>query len=161
MIEWDRESAYLFFPKGSQAGIKTRDLGENTLYDGASNPFRGYEYQVQLKMGLAVADDRAVQRLANIESAGLGGGGSANNLTEAGVINLLVKAKNQLPKMGTRNTVLYVNRTTKTQMDVWALDKSNAYFTMESLQNGSMQTRFQGIPVRVIEQIGIEESAVS
>lgn len=147
MIEWGRQSAYLFYPKNSQAGITSKDLGEATLYDASSNPYRGYEYQVQLKSGIAVADDRAVQRLASIEASG-----TSNNLTADTVVDNMVYMKNALPRMG-KNAVIYANRTTKSQMDIWALDKTNAYFTMETLQDGSMQNRFQGIPIRMIEQI--------
>lgn len=155
LVEWGKNTAYLFYPKGSEAGIRTVDLGENTLYDASSNPYRGYEYQVQMKIGLAVPDDRAVQRLANIESAG-----TANNLRAEAVTSNLTIMVDKLPNYG-RNACLYVNRTTKGQIDVWAQDKGNGAYTIQTFEDGTMLTRFQGVPIKVIEQILDTETAIS
>lgn len=155
MIETGPDAAYLIYPQGSTAGIRRESHEWMTFEDASGNPYRGWEEQVQLGIGLAIADDRAAQRLANIDPAG-----GTNGLDGTGKVNDLVKMRNNLPRMG-RNSNLYVNRTTKAQMDIWALDKANAYFTMDTLQNGSVQTRFQGIPVRVLEQILDTEAQVS
>jgi hypothetical protein len=156
MVEWGRDSAHLFYPKGSEAGIMSKALGENTLYDSSSKPYRGYEYQVQVKIGMAIPDeDRAVHRLANIESAG-----TTANLRASGVAENLILLQAQLPRFG-RDSVIYVNRTTKGQFDVWAHDKSNAYFTLDVLQDGTNITRFNGAPIAVIEQILDTEAALT
>lgn len=155
MVEWGRDAAYLIYPKGSSAGIMSKDLGENTVYDGSSNPYRAYEHQVQLQLGLAVADDRAVQQIVNMESAG-----TSNNFEEDAVTASLARRVSKLPKMG-ENAVIYVNRTLMGQLTVWALNKNNGSYSVETLANGTMLMRFQGIPVKLIEQIVDTESAVS
>lgn len=155
MVETGPDAAYLVYPQNSTAGIKRDSHGWQTLYDGSGKPFRGWEEQVQLGIGLAIADDTCVQRLANVDPAG-----GTNGLDGTGKINNLVKMRNNLRRMG-KQAVIFMNRTTKAQADIWALDKGNAYFTMETLQNGSVQTRFQGIPIRMLEQIADTEAQVS
>lgn len=155
LIETGKNAFYLFYPKGSSAGIKTKDIGEATLYDASSNPYRGYEYQVQMKFGMAIPDDRAIKRLANIESTG-----ESNNIRADAVTANLTLLTDQLPSFG-RNAVVLANRTTKGQMDVWALNKSNAAYTLQQLEDGTMITRFNGMPVIIAEAILDTESALT
>jgi hypothetical protein len=166
MIEFGEDSIYGIYPPNTPAGLSVRDLGETTkeLASGTSATGANYLYQVLRTMlrwylGLQVADERCVQRIANINPTAL----STANFDE----NIFIQAKNQLPRFGEApGTVILVNRNLKTQIDIRAVSqKINTYFTPPS--NGTMDvfgkavTRFQNIPIYVAEKILSTESVVT
>lgn len=154
MVEWGFNTTHLVYPKGSASvGLFEKDHGKLRVTDSAGNPFSAYVNQFKWEYGLVVKDDRAIQRLCNITAAG--GSTSLDNATK---IRELVKAKNLLPRMG-RNAVMYCDRSVKAQFDIYALEKTNGFY-MESNITGSPLTMFQGIPIRMVEQL-VAESAVS
>jgi hypothetical protein len=88
-------------------------------------------------------------------------GGAANFDEE-----VLIQLKNQLPGLGEDpGTVIFCNRTVKTQMDIRAVSqKTNTYFTQDPATGdvwGRPVTRFQGIPVMVAEKITNTETGLS
>lgn len=152
MVEWDELAAYLIHPKGfGNGGIKTSDKGRIRVTDSSNNPFWAYAEQIKLQLGLAVVDDRAVQRFVNIEASG-----TSNNFidTSNGKHHELVYARNRLPNMGMDgNTYIYVNRTVKSQFDIFAMDKANGFYTVADGITGEPLTTFQGIPIMMMESI--------
>jgi len=166
MIEFGDDSVYGIYPPNTPAGLSVRDLGEVTkeLASGTSATGANYLYQVLRTMlrwylGIQIADERCVQRIANINPVALAG----NNFDE----NIFIEAKNWLPRAGEApGTVILVNRALKTQIDIRAVtQKINTYFTPPS--NGTMDvfgkavTRFQNIPIYVAEKILSTESVVT
>ena len=166
MIEFGDDSVYGIYPPNTPAGLSVRDLGEVTkeLASGTTAVGMNYLYQVLRTMlrwylGIQIADERAVQRIANINPTAL----SSNNFDE----NVFIEAKNWLPRAGEApGTVILVNRDLKTQIDIRAVSqKINTYFTPPS--NGSMDvfgkavTRFQNIPIYTAEKILSTESVVT
>lgn len=155
LIEWGLRAVHLIYPMGQPSGIFQKNWGELPVGDETNGTKVMWLYQLMLEFGQAVQDDDAVQRLANIESSG-----TSNNLLASNAMLNLVAAKNDLPKMG-RNAVMYVNRDLKTQFDWYAMNHSNVNFTIETLANYDTITRFQGIPIRMVEQILSTETAIS
>ena len=154
-IEWGFDTVHLVFPKNAtNIGLDERDMGKMRVTDSANNPFMAYVNQMKWQYGLVVKDPRAAQRLCNIDPAG--GSESMDNATE---IRKLVQAKNRLPRMG-RNAVIYAQRDTKSQFDIYALEKQNGFY-MQSNITGAPLTMFQGIPIRMVEQILTTEDDVS
>jgi len=105
-------------------------------------------------MGLVVEDERCVQRMVNIEVSG-----TEHTLD----LSILVQLINQLPSMGNApGTRIYCPLSIKTQFDILALDRNNAYFTQDAQGDvwGRRVTRFQGIPIEVAEMIDITETAI-
>jgi hypothetical protein len=166
MIEFGDDTFYGIYPPNSPAGLSVRDLGEVTkeLAAGTGATGANYLYQVLRTMlrwylGIQIADERCVQRIANINPTALAG----NNFDE----NIFIEAKNWLPRGGEApGTVILVNRAIKTQIDIRAVSqKLNTYFTPPS--NGTMDvfgkavTRFQNIPIYVAEKILSTESVVT
>jgi hypothetical protein len=149
LIEYGISQYYLIYPKNSQAGIEEEDQGKDRVYDADNNPYMAYINQVKVMFGHVVADPRAVQRLANIESAG-----ASNNLVDPNQIRELVYAKSRLPAMGV-GAVMYVNRYTKAQVDIWALEKSNGFYMKEDI-SGEPLAMFQEMPVRMLEALALE-----
>jgi len=166
MIEFGDDSVYGIYPPNTPAGLNVRDLGEVTkeTSSATTTPSANYLYQVLRTMlrwylGIQIADERCVQRIANINPTALSG----NNFDE----NIFIEAKNQLPRFGEApGTVILVNRNLKTQIDIRAVSqKINTYFTPPS--NGTMDvfgkavTRFQNIPIYVAEKILSTETVVT
>lgn len=156
MVEWGKGTAHLIYPRGSKkVGIDVNKMGKQRVTDSSGNPYMAYVTQFKMQFGLVVKDDRAVQRVANVESSG-----STNNLLATGNMEKLIYARNRLPKMGS-NAVIYVNRDLKSQFDIWAFNKTNINFTVEQMKDGTPITKFQGIPIRHVDQMLNTESAIS
>jgi hypothetical protein len=157
MIEWNDINAYLIYPRGSGSmGVSVVDHGKQRVTDSNNKPYYAYASQIKIELGMAIADDRAVQRLANIETDG-----STNNLISAdSQMHAVIRARTRLPNMGMDgNTFMYVNRDLKSQFDIYALDKSNGFYMLPDITGRPIST-FQGIPIRMVEQI-IDETAIS
>lgn len=155
MMEWGFNTSHLIFPKGSPSiGLDEKDLGKMRVTDSAGNPFMAYVNQMKWEFGLTVKDPRSAQRLCNIDPAG-----GADSLDNATKIRELVKAKNRLPRMG-RNAVIYCERNVKAQFDIYALEKVNGFYMQDNI-TGAPLTVFQGIPIRMVEQLLTTEGEVS
>lgn len=153
VIEWGPMKVHMIYPKGSQAGLQTEDMGKQLVTnDSGSTYFWAWFTKFVAWYGLYVHDDRCVQRIANIETSG-----STNTLDD----NDIIEALNLLPQAGGGgSTAIYVNRTLKTQLEILAKDKTNVNYTSDNAF-GVPVTRFRGIPVRLCESIVNTESAIT
>ena len=157
VVEWGDNKVYGVYPRNLPAGLQIEDLGKhtkNTNTEAAPKYLEVLRSHFTWYMGLVVEDERCVQRMVNIE-----GSGTDNTLDIAKLIQII----NQLPSGGdASNTVIYCNRTIKTQFDILALDKNNAYFTQDTTGDvwGRRVTRFQGIPIKVADMIDDTETAI-
>jgi hypothetical protein len=165
MIEFNPQSIYGIYPANSMAGLSVRDLGEVTkeLSSATGAVGSNFLYQVlrtmfKWYMGMQVRDERAVQRICNINPTAL----SSNNFDE----NIFIQAKNWLPRNGEGSgTVIFVNRALKTQIDIRAVSqKLNAYTYFSANETdvfGRSVTKFQNIPIYVAEKILSTETVLS
>lgn len=155
LIEWGEQAAKLVYPRDvPSVGVQENYLGKIRVYDSNSKPYMAYVEQVKMEFGISVPNPRAVQRLSSIDTAVLG----TNDLLAANAMRALVQAKNQLPLFG-KNAVIYGNRTTKTQMDIWGMEKTNGFYTQKNISGGPL-TVFQGIPIHLAEQLVDTETAL-
>lgn len=151
VIQWGVRQVFLIYPQNSKSvGIQAIDLGEHTALDTNSKKYQVYRTHFTIDVGMAVRDERCIQRQCNIESAG------ASNLWDD---DLLIGMLNNLPYKG-KGAVIYCNKTIKTQMDVTAKDKTNvSYNTREVF--GHETTHFRGVPVHQVDAILNTESEVT
>jgi hypothetical protein len=166
MIEFGDDTVYGIYPPNTPAGLSVRDLGEMTkeLASATGATSLNYMYQVLRTMlrwylGIQIADERAVQRIANINPTALSSPGDFDE-------NIFIQAKNYLPRNGEGSgTVIFVNRALKTQIDIRAVSqKLNAYTYFNSNETdvfGRSVTKFQNIPIYVAEKILSTETVVS
>jgi hypothetical protein len=167
MIELGDDSVYGVYPPNTAAGLSVEDLGESTKerMNGTGNIGSNSLLQVLRThltwfMGIQVADERCVQRIANINPAGFSGQGGFDE-------NIFIQAKNNLPRCGEASgTVILVNRQLKAQIDIRAVSqKINTYFTPPSNNTmdvfGKAVTQFQGIPIYVAEKIVSTETPLT
>lgn len=159
IIEFGKEKIYGIYPKNLPGGLQSEDLGEDTKdVSGGGSYYQVLRSHYTWFAGLVVADERCVQRIANIDTTS----GVTTGIFDEDV---LIQAKNHLPSSGEApGTAILVNRTIKTQMDIRAVSqKLNTYFTQDPSGDvwGRPVTRFQGIPVIVCDKIVSTETTVS
>lgn len=153
VVQWGEEGCHLIYPRGERTVIEERDLGTQLLTD-SDGAYTALVSHYMINWGLVIADDRAVQRIANVATSG-----SSNTFDD----DLLIQAINELPDPGNLGRVrIYVNRNVKTQMDIALKDKNNVNYGITDAFGGpgGMLT-FKGIPVRMVDRIVNTEAVVS
>jgi hypothetical protein len=157
VVKWGEDGAYLTYPKGApNYGVTHKDLGEVTADSGyidsasAHALYQVYRDYFEVKVGIAVRDNRYIGRVANIEVSG-----TSNIFDPDDLIDII----NGMPQRGS-GAVIYVNRKIFSQMDKQAMDKSNVLYSTKDVF-GVPTTTFRGFPVRLVEAITNTETAVS
>lgn len=153
-VEWGENKCHLIYPKGTQAGIEIKFLGEQLVLDsGGANKFIAYVTDFKWRCGMFIPDERCVQRVANIEVSG------ATNIFDE---DLLITHINRLPGAGEDPmTRIYVNRAMKTAIEIRIKDKANMFITNFADAFGVPILRFRGIPVVVCDAITSAETVVA
>lgn len=166
------------YPKGSQAGLSQKDLGEIDAFDENGDRFRALAEMWKWKFGLHVKDWRFAVRIANIDMSDLVGQTGTQAITAATWLNkLMIKAMARIPSMGMGTPMFLASRTVKEMLSIGALDKSqNALsFTDAVNQHGAVgpgsvagqgtgiqggTLRFMGVPVVTVDQLLATEARV-
>ncbi|SNR73753.1 hypothetical protein SAMN05192560_0778 [Methylobacillus rhizosphaerae] len=172
------ETIHGIYPKGSQAGLQHKDLGEIDAEDENGDKYRALAELWKWKFGLHVKDWRYAVRIANVDVSDLIAQSGTQAITAATWINkLMIKAMARIPSMGMGRPVFLASRTVKEMLSVGALDKSqNALSFAAALDQyghvapGSVagqgqgisggQLLFQGVPVLTVDQILSTEARV-
>lgn len=152
VVEWGPEKVHLIYPKNTQGGIEIIDLGKQ-LVSGvtASTEYVAYVTQFKWRCGLFVADERCVQRVANIEVTG------TENIFDD---DNLLRALKHLPDMGENpSTRIYVNRDISLAIDIRVKDKNNMYYSEVNDAFGKPIAQFRGVPIQICDAIGDETAA--
>lgn len=163
LVGWGDETVFCLYPQGSQAGLRQRALGEQRVTDGSGNAYQAMETLYEWDHGLVVKDWRFAVRIANINTANLVAETSAADL-----IKLMSRAIDRIPMSGMARCVFYANRTVFSMLRVQSMNKSqNAIVWSQALNEmgapipGKFELIFQGIPVRLVDQLTNGESTVS
>ena len=155
LVSWGDQTAHGIFPKGSQAGLKHEDLGQDTVIDAAGGRFQAYRDHFQWKCGFSLRDWRYVVRIANIDVSSL-----VAESGQADLIKLMIRAMNKLPSQQLGRRVFYVNRTVYTMLMIQALNKSSSVALVETAAN-QFSINFFGIPIRMVDRLRVNESLVA
>jgi hypothetical protein len=152
-VRWGENTVHGIYPKGSQVGLISDDLGEKTLFDNDGGRFQGFRTHYQWKMGMCVRDWRFIVRIANIELA--------NMLTTAdqqALYRNMIKAMYTTPQNGLGNGVFYASPAVLAMLDIAAVEKSNAALGYQNIF-GKKVIAFRGIPIKPCSAI-LETEAV-
>lgn len=166
LVGWGQSTVFGVFPKGSKAGLGHEDLGLGDAFDANDDRFRAYMDRYTWDSGLVVKDWRNVVRIANIDISDLAGLSGAQELTDSTlIIKLMSRAIDRIPSLSAVTPSFYMNRTILSLLRVVALEKSNSAVTIEPGLNqfGATihETRFLGIPCKLVDQLGIAETLVA
>lgn len=166
LVVWGEQTVFCPFPKGSRAGLQSRDLGEESVQDANGNWFQAARSLFQWDGGLVVKDWRYVVRIANIDvSDWIGVTGSQTSAAATNLLKLMMRAIARIPNFNMGRAAFYANRSIQEGLMIQALEKSNAALGIKDAltQFGTKinQLEFMGIPVRGVDQLGIAETLVS
>lgn len=140
---------YGIVPENAPLSILTEDLGKESVEDADGNKFSAFVSKFIFYLGIVERDVRFLKRIANIETAG-----STNIFDD----HLLITALNKMPGSAAGANI-YVSPTIKTQMDIWATDKTNVSYTSSEV-GGVPTTFFRGNPVKQNDSIVDTETQV-
>ncbi len=157
-IDWSQQGVAGIYPKGSTAGLETRDMGLNRILDANGNPFYAYCTNFKWKPGLAVRNYRKVARVANIDTINIQTFGSGSD-TSANLIQKFILAKNRIDAPA--NVVCYVNELIYSWFEIMLTDKNNVYITRKELADKFPQLYFAGIPIRMCDALLSSEATIS
>lgn len=153
---WGENTMFGLYPRGSKAGLVIEDKGKEPVTDSSGGTYYSYVTQFKWKPGLCVKDWRYFGRICNIAVASL----SPTAATGANLIQKLIELTEVVKSTGNVKQAIYVNKTIRTWMRIQIANKSNMHLTYEDFA-GKRVVAFDGIPVRVCDQILNTESAIT
>jgi len=159
LVVWGANTVFCPFPKGSQAGLQHKDLGEESVPDADGNYYQALRTLYQWKNGLVVKDWRYVVRIANINVANL-----TTETGAADLVKLLSRSLDRIPNLSMGRAAFYMNRTVFSMLRVQALNKSqNAISIRDAINQFGQATKwtdFLGVPLRKVDQLLNTEARV-
>jgi len=161
LICWSPMTCHGIVPKGSTAGLSSRDLGEDTLEDASGGANTGrmqiYRTHYKWKAGLTVRDWRYVVRIANIDRSLL-----TNDISTGADLNdLMHRAVTEIPNAAMGRCAWYMD---KTVLAFLRRQTSNAVANSTlstDMVGGTMQTSWGGYPIRRCDALSINEARVT
>ena len=164
-VQWALNKVYLITPRNMEGGgLKKEDKGlvytsgDNAavstatppVYPNPTNSLWAYITEFSWNVGLAVEDQRAVKRLANIDSV----------LTETNTLDedKIIQIRNNFK--GNEKIFMYCNETVFTQLQILAKDKTNVNWTGND-PFGRPQFNFLDMPVRRCDAITNSEATLA
>lgn len=167
LVGWGENAVFGIYPKGTTAGLVMKDLGIDDVSDADGNPYQAAKTLYQWDCGLCVKDWRYAARIANIDmSDWLGVTGTQAWTSSTHVLKLMVKALARIPNKANCRLAFYANRSVAEGLMIQAMDRSSA--SVLSIQDSVnqfgqdiKQLTVLGVPVRIVDQLGIAETLVS
>lgn len=156
LIVWGQNTCHMIYPKGSPAGLNSRDLGEDTIIDAAGGRYQGYRTHYKMDTGLSLRDWRFVVRIANVDVTTL----TKNAGSGADLIDLMTQALEVVPNLGMGRPAFYCNRKIRSFLRRQIANKvAGSTLTMENVA-GKKVVSYDGIPVRRTDGILSTEARV-
>lgn len=163
LIVWGPNTCHTIFPKGSAAGLQSRDLGEHTLTDAAGGRYQGYRTHYKWDIGAVLRDWRYVVRIANIDVSNLNQFSkkdAADTNTSADLIDLMTQALELVPNVGMGRPAFYMPRKIRSFLRRQITNKVAAStLTMEEIA-GKKVVAFDGVPCRRTDALLLTEARV-
>lgn len=154
LVKWAEDAVHCIYPKDSQAGIESKDMGELELEDATGAKYPGFKTYHSWMPGLVVADYRQVVRVCNIDTSALAANGT--NLVEA-----MIRGYYQLQNPNGGRLRWYCNRTVATFLHLQARNDHKQNPVVVQAHEGKEITTFLGIPVRISDSILNTEAIIS
>jgi hypothetical protein len=170
LVGWGDDKVRGIFPKGSKAGLQDTDEGEDWAFDANNKRYKAYITHYVWKAGLSVKDWRYIVRIANVDTSANAGG--LRSSTPPDLVDLVDQAIAKIPNLGACRPALYMNRTVKRHFNKQRNRGAQASSTVNLTtirdtstddQRGVIKRfeNYDGIPLRIVDQILNTESVVS
>ncbi len=156
LVVFGEQGVHGLYPGGSQAGFHSKDLQEQTVYDGSNNPYQAHRTHFKWDSGLCVRDWRQVVRICNIDVSELTKTASSG----ADLLDLMVQALEQVNDLGAGRACFLANRTVRSFLRRQMMNRSNALLTLDNMW-GRKVLMFDGVPVRRVDSILNSEATVA
>jgi len=157
LVVWGTNTVHGIYPKGSSAGLKFEDKGQETLTDASGGLYEGYRSHYQWKPGLSIRDHRYIVRIANIDVSELTKDATGSS---ADLIDLMSQALETVQDLHMGKPVFYCNRKVKSFLRRQISNKANVNLTLDTA-GGKHVLAFDGIPVKKVDAILNTEATVS
>jgi len=157
LVVWGPDTVHGIIPKGSNAGLQHRDLGEQTKQNADGSMFQVYRSHYRWDAGLTVRDWRYIVRIPNIEISAL----TADASGGAKLLELMDDAISQIPNLGAGRPVFYMSRKINSYLrkQMKAAVK-NSTLTMEKNEFGRWVPTYDGIPLKKVDKLAANEALV-
>lgn len=156
---WGPNTGYGIVPKGSKAGLQMEDKGQVTIenIDGAGGRMEAYRTHYRWDAGLTIRDWRYFVRICNIDKSNL----TADAATGSNLPNLMFQAIDRIPNLNAGRAAFYMSRgvLTKLRQQSSSAIKTST-LTVDQI-GGILVTSFHGIPIRRVDRLAPDETAVS
>jgi hypothetical protein len=158
-VTWGDNQCHLLYPKGTQAGVKREDKGEQRVADDSGNPYYVEEEMFSWHLGLAVKDWRYVSRICNIDVSDMAAGSVA-------LYDFMRKAyyKLQNRRVAGGNVAIYCNRDVLEALDALGTNAgaSDSFIRLKPMEiQGKEVMTYRGIPIRETDALINTEELVS
>jgi hypothetical protein len=151
----DENAFFSIYPKGKKGGLQFMNDGIETVYDANSNPFKAYQMHYKHEIGIVLKDWRQVGRICNIDVSDLDTLANTENL-----VTWMTQLTERIENLKAGRASWYVNRTVREKLRLGILEKISSQLVWETVA-GQMVMLFDGIPVKIVDQILNTESQVT
>lgn len=162
-VTWGDHATHLLYPKGTKAGVKIDDKGEQRVLDANGDPYYAKETLYTWHIGAAVKDWRYNVRVANIDvSDMMAGTVDLWSLLRKGYYRLQSRRLNAKAS----RIAIYMNKDVLEVLDVQSSDRAltsdrqNTVHLTTQFVEGQEVKFYRGIPIRETDAILNTEAAV-
>ena len=148
-ITWDKTASHLIYPKGTAAGVKRSDKGEQIAFDASNNRYMVYREEFTWHFGLSVRNWQYVARVCNIDVSDLEKDASSG----ADIIDLMTEGyyRHKGRRVAKGKTFIYMNTMLVKYLDYQSRNTQgkNLFLTWgEYGPNAKEVLKFRGLPIR-------------
>jgi len=156
LVGWSPSTVFGLFPKGSPAGLRMTDLGEDTAVDSNGLKHQVLRTHFEWDLGFCVKDWRYIVRICNIEKSAL----LKDAASGADLVDLMDQALEIVPRNSGVRWAFYCNRTISSFLRRQVSNKAKYQLTLENF-GGRPVTMFSGVPVRRVDAIVNNEALIA
>ncbi len=163
LVTWGSESCHMIYPKGTAAGLQRTFKTDTEITDDEGGVYLGCRAFYNWHCGMALRDPRTCARIANIDTAMLGGlvENGAEQATARKLVRVMTLAHNSVYRYkGAGRMVWYANMTIFNMLHLMAADKMNVNLGLKEFE-GETVTTFLGIPIRLCDTLINTEEAIA
>lgn len=154
LVGWGEQTVFGIYPKGSKAGLSSKDLGEVTLQDAAGGLYQGYRRHYKWDAGLVVKDWKYVVR-AQVKAADLKKDASAG----ADLVDTMVQMLEQIEEINTVRPVFYCSRSVRSMLRRQVLSRDNVSLSFDNVA-GKKTLMLDEAPIKRCDELTLTEAQV-